>query len=487
MREIGSLLGMAVPIMGGFLNKFLPSRRGFAVLILVLIAGGALFWFLKPRSAKRINVILITVETLRADHVGVYGYARDTTPNVDRFAKQATVFRQAYSQAPETNPSISSLMTSHYPHETKVLSVFHTLPPKALTMAKILKKKGYRTAAVISHDTLRRGSGFEQGFDTYDDRMEEGVQLKWGPNRRESVQRERIAPKTTRAAIKWLEKNYKDKFFLWVHYEDPHGPYTPPPPYNTMFLQRSRDGTKALPVLQTVSGTGGIPPYQLLGDHRDRSYYISQYDGEVRFFDQAFGELMEKIRELGLFENSLIIFTADHGEGMGEHGYYFAHRELVYNGLIHVPLIIHVPGKGIQPTEVQKPVALLDVLPTVLRILSVKPPDKLRGRDLFAAPAQRPIFSETETGGSKYTILSDDLKLIVNEDSSELYELSKDYSEQRDLIAAGLDQSLTPRAIELKNEVERIRHEDSLKLGKPVMWAVDPETINQLRALGYVQ
>src|SRR3990172_4770634 len=177
------------------------SGRFLFPLIIALAVGLSLLLLTAARPASERNVILITVDTLRADHLGVYGYARNTSPNLDRFAKDSILFRYAFSHSNTTNPSFSSLMTSHYPHETKVFNNYYLLPPGAVTMAEILKANGYHTAAINSHFSLRRGSGFEQGFDEYDDRLEDLVMGR----------KERVAPKTTLAASRWLEGNYKRK------------------------------------------------------------------------------------------------------------------------------------------------------------------------------------------------------------------------------------------------------------------------------------
>ncbi len=442
-----------------------------AVGLLVVLA--LVFW---PR--RGINVILITVDTLRADHLGVYGYAKPTSPNIDQFAREAILFRRAFSHSPETNPSLSALMTSHYPFETKVYSVFYTLAPGAHTMAEILKAQGYRTAGVISHDTLRQGSGFEQGFDEYNDRTE--VLVAHG------TRAERIATRTTRAAIEWLEGNFKSKFFLWVHYDDPHGPYIPPAPYDTMFVEPARPGAKRLPV-NPWSGKGGIPAYQVLGDHREREYYVSQYDGEIRFLDESVGELIAKLRLLGLMENSLIIFTADHGEGMGEHDYYFSHYEFLYNELIHVPFILRLPGQAPPPRVVEERVGLVDVLPTILEILGLKAPRPLKGRSLLSPDAKREILAEAYRPELKTTLIAEDLKLILRKGHSELFDIRADFAEQSNLNKSGMDTALIARAFKMKERLDGMRREDALQLGKPILWSMPPETIKTLKSLGYVQ
>ncbi len=455
-----------------FSKSSLPS-------IAALAAGLGLLLLVAARPANERNVILITVDTLRADHLGAYGYARNTSPNLDRFAKEGILFRYAFSHAPSTNPSFSSIMTSHYPHETKVFSNFYLLPPGAVTMAEILKANGYHTAAINSHQSLRRGSGFEQGFDEYDDRLEDLVLGR----------QERIAPKTTLAAIKWLEDNYTKKFFLWVHYNDPHGPYTPPPPYNTMFIEPSTLGKRTLPIGDADDGK--ISLYQQLGDHRDPEYYIAQYDGEIRFFDLAFGDLMKKIRELGLFDNSMLIFTSDHGESMGERNVYFSHGQFLYNEQIHVPLILRVPGQSPEVKEVRYPVSHVDLLPTILDAVSIRHPHAFRGQNLLTQREDRPILSsalvvsQTHKVGLKHALIVDNLKLMEGR-RYKLYDIQKDFSEKANLMK-GDKTALFPQAAAIKDRLNALQRQDALRLGAPIVWARGSAFRKELRALGYVQ
>ena len=323
---------------------------GVVAIVAILAGVGAWAAFRRP---TKLNVLLITVDTLRADHVGAYGYRRATTPNLDALAAESKVFRLAFSQAPETNPSLASVMTCLYPHETTVYRNFHLLPSKPRTLAEILAARGLATGAVVTNFSLRRGSGLERGLADYDDRMDDLATPKW-----EGI--ERIAPKTTAAAVEWLRGHAGERFFLWVHYMDPHAPYMPPPPYDTMFPVRDPGDTGpdiTLPFLEGGLGIGGIPLYAQLGDHNDPRYYASQYDGEIRFFDHWLGELLKEVRAQGLLDRTLIVVAADHGEGMGEYGYWFNHPEFLWNGLIHVPLVVRLPGEA-RHEEIATPVAL---------------------------------------------------------------------------------------------------------------------------------
>jgi arylsulfatase len=458
---------------------FISARTGLVLAFALSVALG--LWLLTMQTKKSVNVILITVDTLRADHLGAYGYQRATSPHVDAFARESLLFRRAYSQSSETNPSLSSLMTSYYPHETKVLRIFHQLPPGVLTLAEILKAEGYRTGAVVSNFTLRHGAGFEQGFDTYDDQMED-----WGSKNWEGY--DRVGPKTTTAAQAWLRSNHATKFFLWIHYMDPHSPYTPPAPYSKMFVDYPGDGAKSIPFNKDVTGMGGIPPDARLGDHADPRYYISQYsqyDGEIAFFDHWFGELLKTIRELNLFENTLILFTADHGEAMGEHNYYFAHLESLYEGLIHVPLLMRVPGPSSAGREITYPVAHIDLLPTILDVLSIQHPRTFRGQNLLT-PNDREIFAEANYGGAKATLISHGMKLISSGYDYEEYDLEKDPEEKSNLLETLPDAEFLTVA-GLQRTLTSLVQQDALELGAPMNWNIELEIERKLKALGYVQ
>jgi len=331
------------------------------------------------------RVILITCDTLRPDHLGVYGYARDTSPELDRFARESVVFETAYSTAPATNPSLSSLFTGRLAQEIGVTEGnLRYLPEQAVTLAEVLRAAGIDTAAVVSNWVLRRvpeqgDVGVQQGFDAFDDDMEQREL-----NREAFF--ERRAPATTRAAIVWLEgrKARADApFFLWVHYQDPHGPYVPP-------AELAAWGAPAgpphppLPVGAGNRGEGEIPAYQVLGDERSPDVYVDRYDGEIRYFDAALGELLDWLREAGLFADSLIVFTADHGESLGEHDRWFCHGDGLSRELVAVPFLVHYPPGVARPpaARVHEGVGHLDVWPTVLEAFGL-PPQPGRGRSLL--------------------------------------------------------------------------------------------------------
>jgi arylsulfatase len=292
--------------------------------------------------AKR--VILITCDTLRADRLGTYGCALPTSPNVDAFARESVVFDKAYSTAPWTGPSLCALHTGKLPDELGVPGGNRfPLPAESITLAELARDAGYSTAAVVSNWVLRRPDpgrgdiGLSQGFQTFDDEM-----TVKEPNR---DLYERVAPDTTRAAVRWLEEaksSGNDRFFLWVHFQDPHGPYRPPAEFVKRF-ERPMTSEPSLPIGTTNKGKGQIPLYQAEhGETRPEDYRV-RYDAEIAYFDASFGSLLAEIRKLGWLDDSLVVFTADHGESLGDHGYWFCHGENLYDEEVRVPLAIHFP------------------------------------------------------------------------------------------------------------------------------------------------
>jgi arylsulfatase len=432
------------------------------------------------RHKERPWVFLISVDTLRADHLSCYGYHKNTSPAIDRFAEDALLFKNCLSHAPVTGSSCASILSGLLPHEIKVVGN-NSPPGKAKMLAEILKSVGYKTMGVVSNYVLRKGIGWEQGFKIYDASFGERELIRRTP--------ERIAEHTTDRAVELLRKFHAEQLFMWIHYQDPHGPYTPPETFAGMFRDHGKTAVN-LKLNETVSGWGGIPHYQKLGENTDLHYYISQYDGEIRYFDDHFNRLLKTLKELGRLENSLIIFTSDHGEGMGEHDYYFAHGENLYNSLIHVPLIIKFGREltGIRTDFVQH----ADIVPTILKILGIETNLGFRGNDLRrACSPDREIFAEmissTNEYESKVSIVSECLKLIHTPvyKQYELFNLIDDPYEKHNLID---DTHYRQRAENLKTRLSKIPKEDLhrlLKGGK--QRKLTNEEKEKLRSLGYVQ
>jgi arylsulfatase len=420
----------------------------------------------------RPDIVLITIDTLRADHLGSYGYPRDTSPNIDRFAQDSLVFENCLSHASETCASLASLFTGFLPHETKALLDCY-LPPAVDTLAEILRSQGYKTAAVVSNFALRKKQGFEQGFLIYDDTMDERERVRRFP--------ERTAAKTTARAIELLKQFHQDRLFLWIHYQDPHGPYTPPAAFRR-FHDRAQT-PHYLRVNPVPSGRGGIPFYQRLGENQDFHYYVSQYDGEIRYLDAHFHFLIEALREYGLYDDALIVFSADHGESLGEYNYFFSHGENLYNSETRVPLMVKFGGRlsGRRTEYVQH----LDIVPTILRLLGIEPDSRLRGRDLLTQHRTSDEIAGMTDLRSRFSLVHDGFRLIHSTESDryELFDLRDARREKANLMS---DPRHRDRAADLKARLARIRHQDLLNLGDVKPPELTPEEREHLRAMGYL-
>lgn len=418
--------------------------------------------------SKRPHIFLIVVDTLRPDHLGCYNYPRQTSPNVDAFAAENLLFQKCFSHAPVTAPSCSSFLTGFLPHETTILNNSTRLP-EVPSIPKLMKKGGYKSYGVVSNYVLRKKMGFGQGFDVYDDQMDD-KEINRGTV-------ERVAEKTTDKAIEMLGGHSEGPLFMWIHYQDPHGPYVPPAPYNELFVNPDQS-----PHPLEIADKGGIPPYQKLGDHTDYHYYVSQYDGEIRYYDDQFGRLLSWLKENGMYEDSMILFTSDHGEAMGEYNYFFAHGHNLSNNQIHVPLILKEADglAGTRPDTVQH----LDIVPTLLRAGGIPPELPYRGRDLrtqYAMPAS--ICSELNVAGA--SLVLGQYKLIIYGRSTMLFDIQKDPLERQNLAS---DPSHKGRIGQMADELYRLyKKEDFLKVEKPLKKDILTEEEKQkLKSLGYL-
>jgi arylsulfatase len=429
------------------------------------------------------DVILITVDTLRADFLSCYGHPRPTSPHIDQFASESLRFENCFSHAPATASSIASLQSGFLPHETKVLYNL-PLPNKVETLAEMLDRQGFTTVAVISSMVLARKNGWWQGFRAFDDQLT-ARELNRGRYK------ERLAQQATDRAIELLERFSSDPLFLWIHYQDPHGPYTPPEEFRDSFPVSGGD-PQPLRVNSRDTGYDGIPRYQRLGAETDYHYYVSQYEGEIRYLDEHFKRLIEAIRQQGRYDDSLIIFTADHGEGMGEHGYYFAHGENLLTVLTHVPLIVR-RGEGLQGVR-EEFVQHLDIVPTVRTMLGLPVGSRFRGRNLLDPdPLPREIVSQQgvhpwdDTTLGFFSLISDGLKFNHDpaQEIRELFDLRADPNEEQDLSQ---DPAYKDQLQALEQRLTALRQEN--RLGQQIInrnRKYTTEEKRQLRALGYVQ
>lgn len=423
-----------------------------AIAIFVILSGAGVILYRHYQEShyyafgafKGYNVLLITIDTLRADHLPVYGYKHIKTPNLDHLAHDSLIFDRAISHVPLTLPSHTSILTGLLPiaHGVRDNSGYF-LDKKVTTLAEVLKSKGYNTAAFVSAFVLDSEWQLNQGFDLYFDHFNQFEDIS-------SREIQRSAGQTEPEVEKWLVSNPKQPFFCWVHFYDPHDPYTPPEPYKT-------------------------------------EYASNPYDGEIAYVDENVGKLLSKLNDLHLQNNTLIFVTGDHGEAFGEHGEK-AHSLFVYEVTLHVPLFIHMPS-GMN-RRIPGVVGHIDIAPTILEWLGFTPPKEMQGKSLLPmlqGKEQRgrsvyseSIFAQLHYGWSPLTALTTDSYEFIHAPRLELYDLKNDPAEITNLAA---DKASIAKVMQSQLE-DTIRTGLRDASGGPQKMDVDAE--EKLRALGYI-
>jgi arylsulfatase A-like enzyme len=435
-------------------------------------------------ALEDVNVLMIVIDTLGTGHLGTWTPGLDTSPNIDALAASGIRFTRASSTAPWTQPAVASLMTGLTPSHHGVLHLFDKLPEDHLTLAEALAARGFKTAGVVSHFLINRDQGYGQGFEVYTDASVKGHQVS--------------SPKVTRTAISELRRLQDERFFLFVHYFDPHSEYLHHPEYDrTSWYQGSARqwGRDILTLREKRQGMKS----------RDIEFLRDLYREEITFTDYHIGLLMAQLKNLGLDDNTLVILTADHGEEFMEHGW-IGHTRFLYDTLLHVPLVFRLPGK-LEPGTVTEPVSLNDLMPTLLG-LSQKPsePADGDGRSLWPfltgaeGKVDHPLFSEVsflappkergtiiaEKEAFMAAVTDGDWKLIHDLDRERwsLFDRSTDPGEIKDLFNGNHPRvrKLQPLLLEWeKGKVDKWgRNFEGIK-------QMSEEDRNRLRSLGYVR
>lgn len=338
---------------------------------------------------QRPNIIFVVVDALRADHLPSYGYARPTAPNLQaRLANEGVMFAEATAVSSWTNPSNGALLTSRMPSDIETVwsDMAQRIPDSETLLAEYLHDNGYVTAGFIASWWMRAQFGYDQGFDHY--------QHTEGDNRN-------MAAAVNDLAQSWLDNNQTvldhsgKPLFLFLYYYDPHSWYDPPAPFDTLF-DPDYDGF----LTPEIFGHGhSVVSGEMTLSARDLEHLIALYDGEIRYWDQQFGGMLEDLENRGLLDNSLIVLTSDHGQMFGEHGKWI-HRNSLYEEVLRVPLLFRYSGVLPQGKVFEAPVDHLDVTPTVLQLAGVDIPAHMRGRSLVPLMmgeqplATRPIYAE---------------------------------------------------------------------------------------------
>ncbi len=331
------------------------------------------------------NAIVVLVDTLRADHLSCYGYERPTSPEIDAFAASGVRFAEAIVQNPKTSPSVATILSGTYPHTHGIATIGTWLPDRVLLLPEVLGPRGFTTASFVANVNVGAIFNFDQGFQTM-------VQV--GGRRVDND-----AAKVNAAVIPWLEEHRDDeRFFLYVHYVDPHAPYDPPEPYRDMFVRDEHWGQwDGYDVPFGDTHVGRIEHWLAIDDSTDVDLYVARYDAEIRYVDAKIGELLRELDRLGLADDTLVVLVADHGESLGEHGWYFSHGLSLHETDVHVPLVFRLPGKLPAGRVVRGQVESVDIAPTLLDLLGVPTPPVMEGRSLV------PLLLGEEEGGEPVT------------------------------------------------------------------------------------
>jgi arylsulfatase A-like enzyme len=426
-------------------------------------------------GAGQTNVVLVTVDTLRADHLGAYGYARPTSPRIDDLARRGLVFRNAETVQSATWPALTSLHTGLHPSAHGVIWNGWRPRGRFVTLAELLRARGYDTSAFVTNMKGAEHPGFSRLF------------LARGADQAEE---DRAA---TEAAIAQLERVRDRPFFLWLHLISPHADYAPPAAYDAFAAPGGSSlGGGVTSLVAAREGGARLT-------EADVARVVGLYDGEIAYVDAQVGRLLAALRGLGLEEGTLVVHAADHGEDLHEHNRYFFHSPSMYSSSLRVPLVMALPGTLPRGGATDHPASLVDVAPTVLGLLGLPSPSSFQGVNLLpggavpAQPARTAVFSETS--GRIFSVSTPEWRFVYNPEKlvpeapggpypigrTELFDRRRDPREQGNVAA------LRPEVVQaLVAEVDAWRRRDLREGAGQAVQTIDPTTAEELRALGYI-
>ena len=397
--------------------------------------------------APRPNVLLVSIDSLRADHLGSYGYARDTSPAIDALAREGVLFENAISSAPWTVPAHMTLLTALPPEVHDVVTIRQQLSPDAVTLAEVLQAAGWETAAFVSGPTVMAHFGFDQGFALYDESTVEVSPKKIG----DVVTSPGLVDLVNGWLARWSDAGRRAPFFVFLHMWDVHYDYVPPPEYVRRF---DPDYTGDVDTRHFETN----PRLHRDMDPRDLAHVIALYDGEIRFTDDHLARIFAELRVLGALDDTIVVVTSDHGEEFFEHGQK-GHAKTLYEEVLRVPLVVRYPRRIAAGRRVAEPVRLMDVAPTILGLAGVAPPDGFGTHALDAAhraadltpyvagrsPAPMPALAAFSAnrwlGGRQSAVRTADAKLVrhdkplPNRPPVEVFDLARDPGERENLAS----------------------------------------------------
>lgn len=410
------------------------------------------------------DVIFITIDTLRADHLGTYGYEQDTSPHLDAFASQASVFEVALAQAPNTIPSILQIMTSRYGLPSAIYQ-------NQTTLAGLLHDRGYATAAVVDNPLFEfdpDAHGLTKGFDIF---------LRNTLLDRENLERQHYKSNTpadviTAQASRVLDSRARETpLFLWLHYFDPHDPYAAPF-VDALTVDSSRSGKSTFTGdVRSANFTRGGSPKP---SEQDINHIVALYDDEIRYVDESLGDLFAKLENEDMFDESLIIVSSDHGESLGEHGVWMHGRSL-YESEIRIPLIVKLPHQRIGK-RIARPVQAIDIVPSVVDALSIETTSHFDGKSVFSESNEPALILWLK----EKVVRTQEWKLYENRGRVNLYRIDEDPGELRDVAAQH------PAVVDELRAMREARLEH-VKQSAAELRRLSTEAAEQMRSLGYIK
>ena len=445
----------------------------------------------QPKPAGRssapgngVNVLLLTIDTLRPDHLGTYGYRRATSPAIDALAKRGVVFEEAYTYWPKTRGSFVAIHTGRLASQSGYGKTHPLLVDFNPTLASVLREAGYDTAAIVDNPNVAASLGYSKGFARYRETWEE-KDLASEMDRTRAI---------TADGVAYLKAASPERpFLLWLHYVNPHAPYEPPAPYDKAFLDAA---AASGPVLQPVAGFHGGVPRQWAHEGQRLGWYVARYDGEIAAVDAEVGKVLETLGASRVRDRTIVLLSSDHGESLGEHDYFFDHGENLFDPSQRIPLIL--AGPGIEPGRRSKALATtLDFVPTLLDAVKVSYPPDLAGLSLLGASAGRPDERRARLPGQNdrnlLGVWGPRFKLVASPDAHgsryALYDRAQDPGETRDAGAA-LPETLREERRELELFRERIDAQLTrtrrLLEGRSGEERLTAEACERLKAMGYI-
>lgn len=363
----------------------LPAAVAVCLLVILISIFTSIF-----TKRKDLNIVLVTIETTRADHLSCYGYSRKTTPHLDALAEEGVRFTNLFVQRSVTLPSLTSIMTSRYPVNHFVRRNGDIIHPSVTQLAQILKKNKYSCGAFLTYTYYADWKGFDRKYAASADDV-----------------------KITTAALDWIKEPRQNPFFLWIHYWQPHRPYMPPEPYKSLFdpsYQGAYDGSEA-PLNEVTLNKIDM-------DEEDLAHIIALYDGSLRLIDDQLQRIFDALHTSNLENNTLVVITADHGEDLYDHHHYFYHYASVYDSSLHVPLIMRLPGILPAGAEVNEVIESIDIAPTVLDLAGISIPSFFEGKSLNplikGKPSKNFSFAISEFTDKILTIRTGAYRYIYN-------------------------------------------------------------------------